>query len=65
MDRKWRNAKDHPDPVFKYRSKATARGSSANSIATSTCHGRPVDVGPQRPSLCAASRAETSDVSPV
>jgi len=38
--RRCRVANATPDPDFKYRSKATARHSSENSMTTSTDHGR-------------------------
>jgi hypothetical protein len=63
--RRCRLAKAQPEPDLRYRSKATARLSSANSTMTSTCHGRPFAVWMQRPALCASSLARQSLVTPV
>jgi hypothetical protein len=56
---------EQPDPDFRYRSNARARGSSANLTRTSKCQGRPSAVWEQCPALCAARRALTFDVTPV
>jgi DNA invertase Pin-like site-specific DNA recombinase len=41
---KWRWAKATPEPDLRYRSNLAALASSLNSMATSTCHGRPLAV---------------------
>jgi hypothetical protein len=41
---RWRFANAEPEPDFRYRSNATARSSSANSMTTSSRQGRPVAV---------------------
>jgi hypothetical protein len=63
--RKCRCANATPDPDFKYRSKATARLSSPNSMTTSMDHGRYLAVWIQLPALCSMRRVATSAVRPV
>lgn len=63
--RKCRFENAQPDPDFRYFSNAIARGSSANSMVTTTRQGAPDAVCGERRSLCARSRSWTLDVSPV
>lgn len=63
--RKCRRANARPDPDFRYSSNAFAASGTANSMATSSRHGRPVAVWRESPRLCAASRAQTFAVTPV
>ena len=52
-------------PDFRYASKALAASADANSMETTSRHGRPVQVWRESPRLCAARRAHTLAVSPV
>lgn len=63
--RKCRCANARPDPDFRYASKALAASADANWIATTSRHGRPVEVWRESPRLCASRRAQTLRVSPV